>query len=90
MIEDLLTDIVGAPHIDRGDDVSDDVTHDEALGAIGVRPRAVVRPAATDEVAAIVRAAAAGGVRSRHGVREPDCRAVARRSRGVLWSHSSG
>ncbi len=62
MIEDLLTDIVGAPHIDRGDDVSDDVTHDEALGAVGVRPRAVVRPAATDEVAAIVRAAAAGGV----------------------------
>ena len=62
MIEDLLADIVGPSNIDRGAEVSEDATHDEALGAVAVRPRAVVRPGTTDEVAAVVRAAAGEGV----------------------------
>ncbi len=51
--------IVGAAHVDVGDAVNDDVSHDEALSGVPVRPRAVVRPGTTDEVAAVVRAAAA-------------------------------
>jgi glycolate oxidase len=57
-IEDLLVDIVGAAHVDIGEHIGADDTHDEALTVIAVRPRAVVRPASTDEVAAIVQAAA--------------------------------
>ncbi len=62
MIEDQLAGIVGPSNLDRGDEVSEDAGHDEALGAVAVRPRAVVRPGTTDEVAAVVRAAAAEGV----------------------------
>ena len=62
MIEDRLAAIVGHAHIDVADAISDDVTHDEALDGRPVRPRAVVRPGSTDEVADIVRAAGADGV----------------------------
>jgi glycolate oxidase len=62
VIDELLVDIVGPDHVDLGDAVSDDDMHDEALGSVSVRPRAVVRPGSTKEVAAIVRAAAAAGV----------------------------
>ncbi len=62
MIEDLLVDVVGPANIDRGAAISEDVTHDEALGADPVRPLAVVRPGSVDEVAAIVKAAAAARV----------------------------
>lgn len=62
MIDDLLATIVGPSNLDTGDEISDDDTHDEALGGVPVRPRAVVRPASTEEVAAIVRAAAAEGI----------------------------
>ncbi len=58
-IEDELEAIVGAAHVDRAAAVREEDTHDEALhGQVG-RPRAVVRPASTAEVAAIVTAAAA-------------------------------
>jgi glycolate oxidase len=62
MIDDLLAGIVGRTHVDLGDEVSEDATHDEALGALAVAPRAVVRPGTTEEVSAIVGAAAAEGI----------------------------
>jgi glycolate oxidase len=49
-----LAAIVGDAHLLTGDQIGDDYTHDEALTAAAVRPLAVVRPASTDEVAAIV------------------------------------
>ena len=57
-----LADIVGVAHVTEGDAISDDLTHDEALTAPACRPRAVVTPGDTDEVAAVVRWAAAEGV----------------------------
>jgi glycolate oxidase len=62
VIEDVLVDVVGSTNVDLGDTVSEDVTHDEALGLTSVRPRAVVRPGSVDEVAAIVGAAAAARI----------------------------
>jgi glycolate oxidase len=62
MIEDLLATIVGVDHIDVGDQISEDATHDESLDGVPVRPRAVVRPGSTEEVAAIVRAAVVEGI----------------------------
>ncbi len=62
MIEDRLAAICGAEHVDVGDAIAEELTHDEALGGTPVRPRAVVRPQRTDEVAAIVTEAAAEGV----------------------------
>jgi glycolate oxidase len=62
VIDQLLATIVGPGNLDTGDEVGDDDTHDEALGGVPVRPRAVVRPDSTEQVAAIVRAAAAEGV----------------------------
>jgi len=62
VIDDLLMGIVGEPNVDRGAGINEDATHDEALGGTPVRPLAVARPASTDEVAAIVKAAAAEGV----------------------------
>ena len=62
VIEDLLIGIVGEPNVDRAAGVNEDAAHDEALGGVPVRPRAVVRPASAEEVAAIVTAAAAEGV----------------------------
>jgi len=57
MIGDRLIAICGRSHVDIGDAVSDDLSHDEALGLAPVRPLAVARPSTTDEVADIVRAA---------------------------------
>lgn len=57
-----LESIVGAQHVLAGDAISDDYTHDEALTGVAQRPLAVVRPADTDEVAAVVAWAAAEGV----------------------------
>jgi glycolate oxidase len=62
MIDDVLVATVGADHVVLGERVHDDDAHDEALGELPVRPRAVVRPGTTDEVAAIVRAAGAEGI----------------------------
>ena len=62
MFEDRLAAIVGNAHLDVGQAISDDATHDESLDGDPVRPRAVVRPGSTDEVAAIVRVAGAEGV----------------------------
>ena len=62
MIDEILATIVGPSNLELGDEISDNDTHDEALGGVPVRPRAVVRPDSTEAVAAIVRAAAAEGV----------------------------
>jgi glycolate dehydrogenase FAD-linked subunit len=59
LIVDAIADIVGTAHIDGPGAIDDDATHDEALGAPHVVPLAVVRPGSTDEVVAIVKAAAA-------------------------------
>jgi len=52
-----LETIVGAANISVGDSINEDDTHDEALGAVPVRPMAVVRPATTAEVAAVAKLA---------------------------------
>jgi glycolate oxidase len=62
VIEDLLTAVVGPANIDVGERIGDDATHDEALDGAWVRPRAVVRPGSTAEVAAVVAAAIAEGI----------------------------
>ena len=62
MIGDRLVAICGAAHVDLGYAISDDWFHDEALGVGPVRPLAVVHPAATAQVVAIVQAAAHLGV----------------------------
>ena len=62
MILEELRSIVGPSNIDEGDDIKEAVGHDESLGSIATQPRAVVRPATTSEVAAIVLAAQEHGV----------------------------
>ena len=62
MIGDRLAAICGPDFVEVGGSVSDDWSHDEALGLDPVRPLAVARPATTDEVVAIVLAAAELGV----------------------------
>jgi glycolate oxidase len=50
-----IVDVVGGDHVLAGDAIKDDYTHDEALSATPERPRAVVLPATTDEVAGVLR-----------------------------------
>jgi len=57
-----LVGIVGADHVTSGASINPDDTHDEALGIEGVTPIAVVRPSGTDQVAAVMAAAAAARV----------------------------
>ncbi len=59
---ELLTSIVGPDNVDIGDRISDDLCHDESLGAAPVRPGAAVRPVSTEEVAGVVRVAGSLGV----------------------------
>jgi glycolate oxidase len=54
---ELLAGVVGPEHVRTGDAIKDDYGHDEALTAEPQRPLAVVSPASTDEVAAVVRLA---------------------------------
>jgi glycolate oxidase len=61
-IAGLLSEIVGPGNVVTGDAIADDYGHDEALTVTPQRPEAVVRPADTDEVSRIVRAAAEQGV----------------------------
>src|SRR5690242_12799567 len=56
-----LEGIVGATNVATGAAIAEDLTHDEAITALAVTPAAVVRPATTEEVAAIVVAAAEHG-----------------------------
>jgi glycolate oxidase len=58
----LLAELVGEANVLRGDQITDDYGHDEALGLAPVVPAAVVRPADTAEVAAIVSLACSHGV----------------------------
>ena len=57
-----LADIVGTTNVLLGDDIAEELTHDEALTATPQRPAAVVRPESVDQVAALVRLAAAEGL----------------------------
>src|SRR6476661_920238 len=57
-----LEDIVGTANVSTGAAIAEDLTHDEAITALAVIPAAVVRPASTEEVAAIVAAAVEHGV----------------------------
>ncbi len=57
-----LTAIVGATHVLVGEAIAEEWTHDEALTAAPCRPAAVVHPASTAEVAAVVHLAAELGV----------------------------
>jgi glycolate oxidase len=61
-LESRLLDVLDACDVLLGDQISDDYTHDEALTAAPVRPLAVVRPATTADVAAILRIADELGV----------------------------
>ena len=54
---ELLAGVIGAENVRTGDAIKDDYGHDEALTAEPQRPLAVVSPASTDEVAAVVRLA---------------------------------
>jgi glycolate oxidase len=54
---DLLAGAVGADSVVAGDAVKDDYARDEALTVTPQRPLAVVLPATTDEVAAVLRLA---------------------------------
>jgi glycolate oxidase len=58
----LLAEIVGEPNVLCGDQIPDEYSHDEALGLEPAVPAAVVRPAGTAEVAAIVDLACSAGV----------------------------
>jgi len=53
-IADLLSDVVGVGHVVVGDDIAIDYGHDEALTATPCLPLAVVRPASTKEVSALL------------------------------------
>jgi glycolate oxidase len=59
---ELIVGVVGAEHVRTGDAIKDDYGHDEALTAEPQRPLAVVSPASTDEVAAVVRLADEHGI----------------------------
>ena len=56
-IVELLAEVVGAGNVLAGDDVSPDYAHDEALTATPSVPLAVVRPASTAEVSAVLKIA---------------------------------
>jgi len=58
----LLTAAVGEPNVLAGDDVKEEYTHDETLTAVPQAPAAVVLPATTDEVAAVLRLADEHGI----------------------------
>jgi glycolate oxidase len=57
-----LADLVGNDHVEVGDAINEDFTHDEALTAAPVVPAAVVHPSSTDEVVAVVAHARNAGV----------------------------
>jgi glycolate oxidase len=61
LIEGLVA-VVGADHVQSGDAIKDDYSHDEALTVSPQLPVAVVLPATTDEVAAVLRLADGLGV----------------------------
>ncbi len=54
-LEARLLEVLDVRHVEFGDAIGDDYTHDEALTGVPVRPLAVARPVSTAEVAAIVR-----------------------------------
>ena len=58
---DELAAVVGAGNVITGDDIHPDLCHDECLTVAPSLPLAVMRPASTDEVAAVMRIAAAHG-----------------------------
>jgi glycolate oxidase len=61
-VGELMAEAVGRAHVVTGAAVSEDYGHDEALGLPAQIPAAVVRPADTGEVTAVVAVAGAHGV----------------------------
>ena len=57
-----LAEVVGSANALSGADAAEDYGHDEALATEAVRPAYVVRPGSADEVAGVVRIAAAHGI----------------------------
>ncbi|MCB0974497.1 MAG: FAD-binding protein [Actinobacteria bacterium] len=57
-----LSEAVGAANVSSGADINVDDTHDEALGLVPGHPLAVVRPATTDDVVAVVNIATEFGL----------------------------
>lgn len=57
---DLLSSAVGPTLVRRGNELSDDLSHDETLGAIPVMPSAAVYPTCTAEVPPLRRDATPG------------------------------
>jgi glycolate oxidase len=53
-LAELLAESVGASRVLSGDQINDDLTHDEALGGIAQRPAAVVFPESAADVAGIL------------------------------------
>src|SRR5690606_12482384 len=56
-VSELFARVVGQAHVLVGDAIAEDYGRDEALTAAPQAPLAVVRPASTDEVAAVLRLA---------------------------------
>src|SRR6476620_9628032 len=54
-LEARLLEVLAPQHLQFGDAIGDDYTHDEALTGTPVRPDAVARPGSTADVAAVVR-----------------------------------
>ncbi|HEY1571907.1 MAG TPA: FAD-binding oxidoreductase [Pseudonocardiaceae bacterium] len=61
-LADRLAEVVGPDQVLVGDAISADYQHDEALTATPTRPGCVVRPTTAEQVAEVVRLAAAEGV----------------------------
>lgn len=61
-VQGRLAAVVGPQHVLSGDDIPDDYGHDEALSVAPQPPAAVVRPADTAEVAAVLAVAAELGL----------------------------
>ncbi len=59
---DELVALLGAEHVQVGEAVNEDYSHDECLTSTAQRPLAVVRPRDAEQVAAVVRWAAAHSV----------------------------
>ena len=86
-IVERLVDVVGAAHVLVGDDIGEDYTHDEAITATPIRPLAVVRPADTAQVAAVVQHCMEQGVPlTARGSGTGMCGACIPREDGILLS----
>jgi glycolate oxidase len=83
----LLAGVVGGEHVRTGAEAAEDYRHDEALTATAREPGWVVRPAAAEEVAGVLRIAAEHGVPvTARGSGTGMCGACVPRPDGILVS----